>query len=98
MRDQDSRRDSASSHSNATDYEDATIERTVLLLVLAEHPRRLTLADVLAEVGGAEASAPQRAQIERAVCELATVGLFSPDRRYVSPTPAALRFEQLKLA
>ena len=98
MRDQDSRRDSASSHSAPSDHEDATIERTVLLLVLAEHPRRLTLADVLAEVGGAEPSAPQRAQIERAVCELATVGLLSPDRRYVSPSAAALRCEQLKLA
>jgi hypothetical protein len=67
------------------------IQRAVLALALAEHPKRLTipgLATEMAEDGDA---------VERAVRDLVGVGLLDCGGISVKPTPAALHFDHLGL-
>lgn len=71
--------------------EDIAIQRAVLGLALAEHPKCLTLPGLAAEIDQGDAA-------ERAVRELVGVGLLDCRGVSVRPSAAALHFERLELS
>jgi predicted transcriptional regulator len=74
---------------------DATVEAIVLSLLLAEQPAQLTVAELQLELAGDPASFPRRDEVERAVRELAAVGLVHRNGELLLPSRAARRFDQL---
>jgi hypothetical protein len=85
--------------SKTTLAEDESVESAVLRQLLELHPTRLTLAELIRELGGDQdedaGSFAARDAIERAVRDLGAVGLLHRDTRFVEPTRAALRFSDL---
>jgi hypothetical protein len=75
--------------------EDAATESAVLQLVLEFHPAQVTVAELVREVGGESPGFAVRDAVERAVRDLAAVGLLHRRDDLVLPTRAALRFDQL---
>lgn len=74
---------------------DLLLEAAVLRLLLIEHPRLLTEAEVVRELeSGAKASGDSDA-IEVAVRSLVGAGLVHRHGRFVLPSRAALCFDQL---
>jgi hypothetical protein len=69
---------------------DVAIQRAVLSLVLAEHPKPLTILTLAREIDEGDAT-------ERAVVALVGVGLLDCGGISVKPTPAAVHFDQLGL-
>ncbi len=76
-------------HDHGTQSEVA-VQRAVLSLVLATHPKSLTIPDVAREIDEGDAT-------ERAVRDLVSVGLLDCGGISVKPTPAAVHFDQLGL-
>lgn len=74
--------------------EDETVESAVLRQLLDLHPTRLTLAELIRELGGGRGFA-ERDAVERAVRDLGAVGLLHGSGDFVEPTRAALRFSDL---
>lgn len=81
--------------SRTTWAEDETTESAVLRQLLDLHPTRLTLEELMREVGGSGGSFAERDAVERAVRELAGAGLLHRGEEFVAPTRAALRFSEL---
>lgn len=81
--------------SRTTLAEDESVESAVLRQLLELHPTRLTLAELVRELGGDGESFAERDAVERAVRELSAVGLLHRGERFVEPTRAALRFSDL---
>lgn len=81
--------------SKTTLAEDESLEAAVLHQLLDLHPTRLTLAELLREVGGERAGFGERDAVERAVRDLSAVGLLHRGEQFVEPTRAALRFSDL---
>lgn len=81
-------------HISGTRQSDAAIESAVLRLLLDLHPTRLTLADLIRELGGADPGFAERDAIERAVRDLGGAGLLHRGE-LLTPTRAALRFNEL---
>jgi hypothetical protein len=75
--------------------EDAATESAVLQQVLHVHPIQVTLAELIREIGGETPSFAERDAIERAVRDLAGVGLLHSHDQFIIPTRAALRFNEL---
>lgn len=75
--------------------EDESLESAVLRQLLDLHPTRLTLEELLREVGGGRGSFAERDAIKRAVRDLAAVGLVHRGEEFLTPTRAALRFGEL---
>lgn len=75
--------------------EDAATESAVLQQVLHVHPIQVTLAELIREIGGEAPDFAERDAIERAVRDLAGVGLLHSHDQFISPTRAALRFNEL---
>ena len=75
--------------------EDVDVESAVLRQLLDLHPARLTVAELMREVGGDRGGFAEHDAIERAVRELAAVGLLHRGDEFVTPTRAALRFSEL---
>jgi len=75
--------------------EDATTESAVLQQVLAFHPAQVTVAELVREVGGESPGFAESDAIERAVRDLAAVGLLHSNGAFIVPTRAAVRFNQL---
>ncbi|HEX6204400.1 MAG TPA: hypothetical protein VFZ29_01150 [Solirubrobacterales bacterium] len=78
--------------------EDERVESAVLRQLLELHPTRLTLAELVRELGGDQDEHDgfaARDAVERAVRDLGAVGLLHRDARFVEPTRAALRFSDL---
>ncbi len=75
--------------------EDAATESAVLQQVLAFHPAQVTVAELVREVGGESPGFGERDAIERAVRDLAGVGLLHANGDFVVPTRAAVRFNDL---
>jgi type IV secretory pathway protease TraF len=75
--------------------EDAATESAVLQQVLAVHPGQVTIAELVREVGGESPTFAERDAIERAVRDLAGVGLLHRTEAFIVPTRAAVRFNQL---
>jgi hypothetical protein len=80
--------------SRTTGAEDEGLESVVLQQLLDLHPTRLTLAELRRELCS-EDSFAERDAVERAVRELAAVGLLHKGAEFVVPTRAALRFSEL---
>lgn len=81
--------------SQTTWAEDEGVESAVLRQLLDLHPTQLTLAELMRELGGDGGSFADRDAVERAVRDLAAVGLLHKGADFVTPTRAALRFNQL---
>jgi len=69
---------------------DAAIQRVVMALVLAAHPKSLTIPGLGVEINLGDA-------VERAVRDLVGVGLLECRGVSIKPSPAALRLEHLEL-
>lgn len=81
--------------SKTTLAEDETVESAVLRQLLELHPTRLTLAELVRELGGDRGDFAERDAVERAVRDLSAVGLLHRSEDFVEPTRAALRFSDL---
>jgi DNA-binding HxlR family transcriptional regulator len=75
--------------------EDEDVESVVLRQLLDLHPTQLTLTELVREIGGNRGGFAEHDAIERAVRELAAVGLLHRGDEFVTPTRAALRFSEL---
>lgn len=75
--------------------EDREVEAAVMRQILDLHPIRLTLEELRREMGGRSAGFAERDAVERAVRELAAVGLLHQGESFVEPTRAALRLSEL---
>ncbi len=75
-------------------HEDETMQRSVLTQVLVLHPAQLTILELALRVEADLRSCEQDA-VERAVRELARDGLILCDCRRLSPSRAAVRFDEL---
>lgn len=75
--------------------EDAATEAAILQQVLALHPAQVTIAELVREVAGESTGFAERDAVERAVRDLAGVGLLHSHDAFVAPTRAALRFSEL---
>lgn len=74
--------------------EDEAVESAVLHQLLDLHPAQLTLEELKREMGGGHDFADRDA-LERAVRDLAAVGLVHRGKEFVVPTRAAVRFSDL---
>lgn len=83
--------------SKTTLAEDESLEAAVLHQLLDLHPTRLTLAELVREMGGdrGRGGFAERDAVERAVRDLSAVGLLHQGEQFVEPTRAALRFSDL---
>jgi hypothetical protein len=81
--------------SRTTWAEDEGIESAVLRQLLDLYPTQLTFEELLRELGGNGGSFAEQDAVERAVRDLAAVGLLHKGTDFVSPTRAALRFSEL---
>jgi hypothetical protein len=75
--------------------QDEMMERAVLTQILFLHPDRLTILELSLQVAGESESFATKDAVERAVRELSRDGLLVCDCRWIWPTRAALRFEEL---
>jgi hypothetical protein len=75
--------------------EDESVESAVLRQLLELHPTRLTLEELVRELGGDRGDFAERDAVERAVRDLNAVGLLHRSEHFVEPTRAALRFSDL---
>jgi hypothetical protein len=82
-------------HSWMPAAEDAATESAVLQQALELHPVQVTVAELVREVGGESPDFARRDAIERAIRDLASVGLMHSHGAFVMPTRAALRFSEL---
>jgi hypothetical protein len=74
--------------------EDAIIEAAVLQQLLFLHPTQLSLTELVRELSEGD-DFTERDTIERAVRDLAAVGLLHRNGELLAPTRAALRFDAL---
>lgn len=79
----------------STEAEDTVVESAVLQHVLALHPTILTREEIALELVGEKGSFAERDAVERAVGDLARVGLLHVGDSLVTPSLAALRFDKL---
>jgi predicted transcriptional regulator len=84
-----------SNNSRTTLVEDEDFESAVLRQLLDLHPTRLTVSELTRELGGDRGGFAERDAVERAIRELAAVGLLHRTEKFVAPTRAALRFSEL---
>jgi hypothetical protein len=75
--------------------DDLAMGSAVLQRVLDVHPARLTLDEMIREIAGEAAEFGDRDAIERAARDLGGVGLLHTRDEFVTPTRAALRFQEL---
>jgi DNA-binding HxlR family transcriptional regulator len=84
-----------SSDSRTTLVEDEDFESAVLRQLLDLHPTRLTVSELTRELSGGHGGFAERDALERAIRDLAAVGLLHRNEEFVAPTRAALRFSEL---
>ena len=84
-----------SNGSQTTWAKDESVESAVLRQLLDLHPTRLTMAEVIRELGSDRGGFSERDAVERAVRDLVAVGLLHHGEGFVAPTRAALRFSEL---
>jgi len=75
--------------------EDLATESAVLQQVLDFHPVLVTAAELMREVGGESPGFAEVDALERAVRDLIGAGLLHEHGKFVIPTRAALRFNEL---
>ena len=76
--------------------EDAQTQRAVLAVLLAEHPTQLTFSELARELSCHPGEFTERDDVERAVRDLAGVGLLHHQGTFVVPSRAALYYEWLE--
>ncbi len=76
--------------------EDEAVQSAVLALVLAMHPDRLTLVELMREMVGDSEDFAERDAVQRAVRDLVGAGLLRRSGELVLPTRAATRFHRLE--
>jgi hypothetical protein len=84
-----------SSDSRTTLVEDEDFESAVLRQLLDLHPTRLTVSELTRELCVDRRGFAERDALERAIRDLAAVGLLHRSEEFVAPTRAALRFSEL---
>jgi Arc/MetJ family transcription regulator len=84
-----------SNDSRTTLVEDEDFESAVLRQLLDLHPMRLTVSELNRELVGERGGFAERDALERAIRDLAAVGLLHRGEEFVAPTRAALRFSEL---
>lgn len=89
MHDEDIRR-----RASASAKGDEMMERSILTQVLLLHPMQLTILELALRVE-AERQENGHDAVERAVRELSRDGLLTCDGRRLSPSRAAIRFDEL---
>jgi hypothetical protein len=75
--------------------DDAAKEAAVIRHLLDIHPSRLNTAELIREICGDDPGFAERDAIERAVRELAALGLIHRGEELLTPTRAALRLSRL---
>ena len=75
--------------------DDLAMQSAVLQRVLDVHPARLTVDELIREIAGETAAFGDCDAIERAARDLGSVGLLHTRDEFVTPTRAALRFQEL---
>jgi len=75
--------------------DDLAMESAVLHRVLDVHPARLTADELIREIAGEAAGFGDRDAVERSARDLGGVGLLHTRDDFVTPTRAALRFQEL---
>jgi hypothetical protein len=81
--------------SRTTDQQDLRDQAVVLTHVLALHPAHLSVAELVREVTAGAVGFEPGDRYERAIHDLAAVGLFHVRTGLVTPTRAALVFNSL---
>jgi hypothetical protein len=76
---------------------DANVEQAVLAFLLAEHPLRPTVPEVLLALGVEEGDFPREDSLKRAIRELRGAGLLHRHDGFLAPTRAALYFDALEM-
>ena len=76
--------------------EDENVEAAVMQQLLDLHPTRLTLEELIRELGGEHVGFAERDSVERAVRALSATGLLHEGEEFLAPTRAALRFSELQ--
>ena len=84
-----------SEHIHSTAEEDGATESAVLAQVLTLHPTAVTIEELARELCEDRNSFAALDAVERAVRDLAGAGLVHDSGRFVLPTRAALRFDEL---
>jgi hypothetical protein len=84
-----------SDNSRTTLVEDEDFESAVLRQLLDLHPIRLTVSELTRELSSDRGGFAERDALERAIRDLAAVGLLHHSEEFVAPTRAALRFSEL---
>ena len=74
---------------------DEQVEATVLRQLLLLHPAQVTLEELITDVAADPDEFAERDAIERAVRDLARVGLLHRNGEFAVPSRAALRFSEL---
>jgi hypothetical protein len=77
--------------------QDASLQRALLALVLAEHPTRLIVCELTRKLTDDPSDFRQRGAAERVLRDLVGVGLLQPSKPFAWATRAALRFQQLEM-
>lgn len=78
-----------------TAQEDEIIERSLLTQALVLYPARLSILELALQLERSWDEFAERDAVERAVRELSRDGLLACECRRISPSRAALRFEEL---
>jgi hypothetical protein len=97
MRNQGISRSENERDQSPTEREDARWQAAVLGLVLTEHPHQLSKHELECEVLGLNPSLPERDACQRAIDDLARVGLLRSCEEVILVTRPALRFSELGL-
>lgn len=87
--------DRDSSEPISPSMQDEIIERSILTQVLVLHPAQLTILELALRMDGDCEDFARKDAVERAVRELSRDGLLACDCRRISPSRAALRFDEL---
>ncbi len=75
---------------------DARVEAALLQRVLAFHPTRVTVTELVRDLAGEDADFGARDEVERATRELVGAGLLHQgEDGFVTPTRAAVHFGEL---
>jgi hypothetical protein len=82
-------------HIRSSAQEDAATESAVLQYILALHPAQTSFDELLREFDQEPGDFARHDAIERAVRDLTSAGLLQRNGRFVLPTRAALRFDEL---
>jgi hypothetical protein len=75
---------------------DRKTETAVLALLIAEHPTRLSMEELVLVLHADPDRGDPEDAAERAVCELTGAGLLHREGRFLTPTRAALYFSRLE--